>query len=83
MPAIRNVNPIGDVEVPLLRRVVERGETVNVTDDHARRLLLQADNWQPADDAARAISDELHAPAPAEVESEPAAEAVDTEGEPA
>jgi hypothetical protein len=46
MPTIRNVNPIGDVEVPLLRRIVARGETVDVTDDQAERLLPQEMNWQ-------------------------------------
>ena len=45
MPTIRNINPIGDVDVPLLRRVVARGESVTVTKDQAARLLDQADNW--------------------------------------
>ena len=45
MPTIRNINPIGDVDVPLLRRVVARGESVTVTEDQAARLLDQTDNW--------------------------------------
>ena len=51
MPTIRNVNPIGDVDVPLLRRVVARGEAVDVTDDQAARLLPQQDNWVLVDAA--------------------------------
>jgi len=50
MPTIRNVNPIGDVEVPLLRRIVMRGEAVDVTEDQAERLLPQTDNWQLVED---------------------------------
>lgn len=76
MPTIRNVNPIGDVEVPLLRRIVARGADVDVTPDQAARLLPQADNWQPVDKAAKAIHAELNKPAdePAEItgEGEPA-----------
>ena len=49
MPTIRNVNPIGDIDVPLLRRIVLRGETVEVTDEQAASLLDQPDNWQPVE----------------------------------
>lgn len=45
---IRNVSPYGDLDVPLLGFVVERGATVDVTNDVADRLLEQADNWQLA-----------------------------------
>lgn len=58
MPFIRNINPVGDVEVPLLRRIVARGESVEVTDQQAEHLLEQTENWSPADQA--------EAPAPAE-----------------
>lgn len=49
MPTIRNVNPIGEVDVPLLRRIVGRGEAVDVTDAQAEHLLLQVGNWQPVE----------------------------------
>ena len=45
MPKIRNVSPRGDLDVPLLGRVVEAGQTVDVTDEQAARLLPQVDNW--------------------------------------
>ena len=61
MPTIRNINPIGDVDVPLLRRVVARGESVTVTEDQAARLLDQTDNWTTVD--APAPANELDVPA--------------------
>jgi len=61
MPTIRNINPIGDVDVPLLRHVVARGESVTVTEDQAARLLDQTDNWTTVD--APAPADELDVPA--------------------
>lgn len=48
MPFIRNVSPIGDLDVPLLRRIVRAGEEVEVTKDQADALLAQTSNWQPA-----------------------------------
>lgn len=45
MPQIQNVSPIGDLDVPLLRRIVRAGEVVDVTDEQAARLLPQ-DIWQ-------------------------------------
>lgn len=45
---IRNVSPYGDLDVPLLGVVVKAGETIDVSDDAAERLLDQADNWQLA-----------------------------------
>lgn len=43
---IKNVSRFGDLEVPLLGRVVKHGEVVDVTAEQAEQLLLQADNWQ-------------------------------------
>lgn len=43
---IKNVSRFGDLEVPLLGRVVAHGEVVDVTAEQAEQLLLQADNWQ-------------------------------------
>lgn len=43
---IKNVSPRGDLDVPLLGRVVAAGEVVDVNADHANRLLDQPDNWQ-------------------------------------
>ena len=46
--AVRNVSARGDLDVPLLGRVVEHGATVEVTAEQAGLLLEQPDNWQPA-----------------------------------
>lgn len=45
MPKIRNISPRGDLDVPLLGRVVEAGRSVTVTAEQARLLLPQGDNW--------------------------------------
>lgn len=55
---IRNDSPVGDLDVPLLRRVVERGDEVDVSAEHAARLLQQ-DIWTAVDDEARRVQAEL------------------------
>lgn len=49
MIKIKNTSPIGDLDVPLLGRVVAVGEVVEVTIDQAQRLMRQSDVWQLAD----------------------------------
>jgi hypothetical protein len=69
---IRNQSPYGALDVPLLARegepyddhgegCVAAGEELEVTEDQARRLLPQRENWAPADAEAQAIADELFA----------------------
>lgn len=58
---IRNDSPVGDLDVPLLRRVVERGDEVDVSAEHAARLLQQ-DIWTAVDDEARRVQAELDGP---------------------
>ena len=62
MPQIQNVSPVGDLDVPLLRRIVRAGEVVDVTEEQATRLLPQ-EIWAPADGAAEAIQSKLDEPA--------------------
>jgi len=46
---IKNVSPLGDLDVPALRRIVAAGEVVDVDDDDlAANLLDQPANWAPA-----------------------------------
>lgn len=52
MPKIKNVSPFGDLDIPLLGRVVEAGAVVEVTDDQAAILLRQEDNFHAAGDGA-------------------------------
>lgn len=47
MPYLKNVSPYGDLEIPLLHRVVAAGEVFEVTDEQAERLAGQDDNYQP------------------------------------
>lgn len=44
---IRNVSPLGDLDVPLLNQIVPAGDKVQVTKAQGEQLLLQASNWQP------------------------------------
>jgi hypothetical protein len=55
---IKNDSPIGDLDVPLLRRVVKAGEVVDVSEDHARRLLDQ-EIWTAVDKDAKGLQVEL------------------------
>lgn len=56
MPKLKNISPLGALDVPLLRTVVEAGDVIDVSEDHARVLLLQHDNYAPADKAAKTLA---------------------------
>lgn len=45
MTRIQNTSPLGDLDVPLLRRVVKAGEIVDVPAAHATLLLAQTGTW--------------------------------------
>jgi len=49
---VRNVNPLGAVEV--FGRLVEAGEVFDVPEAQAARLLEQHDNYESADEAPEA-----------------------------
>jgi len=59
MPKIKNVSPFGDLDVPLLGRVVAAGETVDVSEEEAEILLAQPANYQPVGQGARELAKEL------------------------
>lgn len=61
MPRLKNISPLGALDVPLLRRIVDAEEIIDVTEDQARVLLLQPDNYQPTDKAARTLAADLAA----------------------
>jgi hypothetical protein len=94
VPVLKNINPMGLVDLPLIGRqggpygdadigrgCLKPGETFDVDDDQARVLLQQTSNYEPADDAARAIVDELNTPPPDQ--QPPAEQPADTGGNPA
>ena len=58
MPLIRNVSPLGDLDVPLLGRILAAGEEVDVPKAAAVRLLDQPDKFQPVTPAAKTSSKE-------------------------
>lgn len=62
MPKIKNVSPFGDLEVPLLGRVFEHGSIIEVSEEEARILLMQEDNFKPwGPDAREALDAEKEA----------------------
>ncbi len=52
---IRNISPLGDLDVVLLQRIVAAGEVVDVTDDQAVELCAGLANFEPVDAAAFAL----------------------------
>lgn len=52
---IKNVSPLGELDVPLLGRFIDYGEEFEVSKDQAERLLPQAENYEPVDDEAKAV----------------------------
>lgn len=43
---LRNINPIGDVDLPLIGRSLAAGEEFEVADDLAAALLEQVGNYE-------------------------------------
>lgn len=43
----KNISPQGDLDVPLIGRVVKAGEVFEVTAEQAARLEAQPDLWEP------------------------------------
>lgn len=62
MPMIRNISPLGALDVPLLGRVLEAGEEADVTEDQAERLLTQSDNYEAVDRKAKAVVKAIQEP---------------------
>lgn len=57
MPAFKNVSPYGDLDLPLIGRVVKAGETFEVTAEQAKALAGQDDNFQPVTHAKKKAAD--------------------------
>jgi hypothetical protein len=55
---VKNISPLGDLDVPALGITVKAGAIADVADDAAALLLEQTDNWAPADKAAASITPE-------------------------
>lgn len=47
MAVVKNVSPVGALDIPLIGRVVEANEEFEVPSDVAEALLQQPDNFQP------------------------------------
>lgn len=57
MAKIKNVSPLGDLDVPALGLMVKAGATIEITNDEmAASLLEQPQNWVAADKAAASIT---------------------------
>lgn len=75
MPKLKNINPLGQVDVPLLRRqgepfgvegsgCLEPGEVFEVSPEVAKRLLEQSDNFRLVKPPAKKVTKKA-APKPA------------------
>lgn len=47
---LKNTNPLGAVELPLIGRVLELGEEFEVTDEQGKALLEQTGNYELVED---------------------------------
>jgi len=77
MARLKNINPLGGVDLPLINRSLAADEEFEVTDEQAAILLLQVDNYQavstaPSTPAAPA------APAPTTTDTAAAPASTDT-----
>ena len=52
MAKIKNISALGELDIPSLGIVVAAGATFDVPEDVAAELLLQTENFAPADKAA-------------------------------
>jgi len=64
VPVLRNINPLGEVDLPLIGRSLAAGEEFEVSDEHAAILLEQEQNYELAGEPAPVVS------APAEESTE-------------
>ena len=58
---IKYVGSFDEVEIPAAGLVVKRGESIEVTDEVGKTLLVQPENFAPADDASVAFNASLPA----------------------
>lgn len=57
MAKIKNVSPLGDVDIPALGLSVKAGATIDIANaEIAASLLEQTENWVAADKAAASIT---------------------------
>jgi hypothetical protein len=66
MPKFRNVSPYGDLELPLVRRVVAAGEVFEVTPEQAKHLAGQDENFEPVHEAKDSKKPDVKKPEGAE-----------------
>ena len=62
MPLLRNVCPLGDVDLPLIGRSLTAGEEFDVSDDVAALLVDQPNNYElvsPPADAPAPVTEEV------------------------
>lgn len=50
---LRNINPLGDVDLPLIGRSLTAGEEFDIDDDLGTALLEQVGNYEKAEKASK------------------------------
>lgn len=63
MPKFKNVSPLGALDLPLIGRVVERGEVIDLTAAQAKHLRGQTDTWKPVGNSNQ-TGDQTPSPVP-------------------
>ncbi len=53
MAVLRNINPLGEVDLPLIGRTLAAGEEFEVPDSVAEVLLEQVGNYEPVVKSAK------------------------------
>jgi len=63
MAKVKNISTQGDLDVPVLNRVIAYGETVEVPDDIAASMLEQVGVWTSGDDSKAGAKSSTSTPA--------------------
>lgn len=56
MAVLRNINPLGEVDLPLIGRTLAAGEEFEVPDSAAEVLLEQVGNYEPVKTAKKSTT---------------------------
>jgi hypothetical protein len=62
MPKFKNVSPLGALDLPLIGRVVDRGEVIELTAAQAKHVRGQTATWEPVRTGTRTGGQEQAGP---------------------
>ena len=62
MAKLKNISPLGDLDVPVLGRTVKEGETVEISDDLVDGFKDQTSTWELTVSSSKKSTPESAAP---------------------